>query len=394
METTFPLYMYDRPAELGDYVFADGTYSDMLNPLKTVVGICFYLGTEDAADGKPDRRMVAVSDMSCLNGSTSCPWGLYPGDDTNGITGITIDGMNSAYDVAGITNIGSSGLEPRSDNNSVWYIGDNNYRDEETGDKYGFKTGFSATTGAGDLQLVKPSEEQKNLIGVGYSDERKIPSGQQHTLAIMQHRNKILDAISYALPSSQYKNGIQTQSEIENLRECIETIIANMGETKYQQYYYPAASYCYAYEPTNLLDGEDLADRFKAHNWYLPSSGELARLYWYYNRGVDDEKNIFRTALASGKMTNFTSSDRWSSSESNAHYAWYVIFGNGNFGSGYGSKNNSYVVRAVAALSQAPSPSLFSGEAKSKGSEMSDEDLVTMLRNRGYSGELTKTLTV
>lgn len=349
METTFPLYMYDRPAELGDYVFADGTYSDMLNPLKTVVGICFYLGTEDAADGKPDRRMVAVSDMSCLNGSTSCPWGLYPGDDTNGITGITIDGMNSAYDVAGITNIGSSGLEPRSDNNSVWYIGDNNYRDEETGDKYGFKTGFSATTGAGDLQLVKPSEEQKNLIGVGYSDERKIPSGQQHTLAIMQHRNQILDAISYALPSSQYKNGIQTQSEIENLRECIETIIANMGETKYQQYYYPAASYCYAYEPTNLLDGEELADRFKAHNWYLPSSGELARLYWYYNRGVDDEKNIFRTALASGKMTNFTSSYRWSSSEFNTHNAWGVNFGNGNFNS-YCYKCSSGVVRAVSAF--------------------------------------------
>ena len=165
----------------------------------------------------------------------------------------------------------------------------------------------------------------------------------------MQHRNQILDAISYALPSSQYKNGIQTQSEIENLRECIETIIANMGETKYQQYYYPAASYCYAYEPTNLLDGEELADRFKAHNWYLPSSGELARLYWYYNRGVDDEKNIFRTALASGKMTNFTSSGRWSSSEIGTHYAWNVYFGNGYF-DGYSSKYYSYVVRAVSAF--------------------------------------------
>ena len=82
----------------------------------------------------------------------------------------------------------------------------------------------------------------------------------------------------------------------------------------------------------------------------------------------------------------------WSSSENSQGNSWFVSFGNGTFG--YGIKNGSGVVRAVAALSQAPSPSLFSGEAKSKGSEMSDEDLVTMLRNRGYSGELTKTLTV
>ena len=350
-DISFPLYMYDRPAELGDYVFADGTYSDMLNPLKTVVGICFYIGTENAADGVPDRRMVAVSDMDCLNGATSCPWGLFGSTDaTYGISGVKIDGMSSAYDVAGITNIVSTGLAARSDNNSVWYIGDNNYRDEDNGDKYGFKTGFAANTGAGDLQLVKPTDDQKGMIGDSYIDGRKVPSGHQHTLAIIQHRNTILDAISYPIPSAQYQNGKVNQSEIENVRECIEKIIANMGANKYQQYYYPAASYCYAYEPSKLLDGEKLSSRFKAHNWYLPSSGELARLYWYYNRGKDDDKNIFKAALSSGKMTNFTSSHRWSSSEYSSNNAWYVNFGNGGFSNGYGSKYYSFVVRAVSAF--------------------------------------------
>lgn len=320
----------------------------MLNPLKTVIGICFYIGSEDNSDGTPDRRMVALKDMECLNGATSCPWGLYPGDDTNGITGITIDGMASAYDVAGITNFGSTGLEPRSDNNSVWCIGDNNYRDEDTGDKYGFKTGFGANTGAGDLLLVKPTDEQKSMIGAGYTGDKKIPSGQQHTLAIIQHRNQILDAIFYPIPSAQYVNGKITETEIENVRECIDKIIANMSATKYQQYYYPAASYCYAYEPKGLLDGEELADRFKAHNWYLPSSGELARLYWYYQRGKDDDKNIFKAALSSGKMTDFASSYRWSSSENYSHLAWYVNFGNGYFYLSY--KCYSYVVRAVSAF--------------------------------------------
>ena len=357
METTFPLYLYDRQAELGDYVYSDGTYSDMLNPLKTVIGICFYIGAENNSDGTPDRRMVALKDMECLNGATSCPWGLfgYTGntdpDYMNNyvISGIQIEGMNDAYNVAGITDFGSSGLEPRSDNDSVWYIGDNNYRDEDSGDKYGFKTGFAANTGAGDLQLVKPTEEQKSMIGAGYVGDKKIPSGQQHTLAIIQHRNQILDSISYPIPSAQYVNSQITQTEIENVRECIEKIIANMSAVKYQQYYYPAASYCYAYEPKGLLEGEELADRFKAHNWYLPSSGELARLYWYYQRGKDDDKNIFKAALASGKMTDFTSSFRWSSSEFSSWGAWNVNFGSGYFDYGY-HKYSSYVVRAVSAF--------------------------------------------
>jgi hypothetical protein len=40
------------------------------------------------------------------------------------------------------------------------------------------------------------------------------------------------------------------------------------------QFYYPAASYCYAYEP----NVEGLAKQFKAHNWFLPSDGELIRI--------------------------------------------------------------------------------------------------------------------
>jgi hypothetical protein len=40
----------------------------------------------------------------------------------------------------------------------------------------------------------------------------------------------------------------------------------------------------------------------------------------------------------------------WSSSENNSWYAWYVKFGNGNFGNGYG-KYGRCVVRAVSAFS-------------------------------------------
>ena len=135
---------------------------------------------------------------------------------------------------------------------------------------------------------------------------------------------------------------------MENLYELISKIIENNGNVaKYQQYYWPAASYCYAYEPT-VADGEELAPKFKAHNWYLPAIGELVRQYWYYRQGLASDLNIFANAINNAVMANYTASYRWSSSEYRQTGAWYVLFSNGNFNNG--TKYLSYVVRAVCAF--------------------------------------------
>ena len=80
----------------------------------------------------------------------------------------------------------------------------------------------------------------------------------------------------------------------------------------------------------------------------------------------------------------------WSSSEGSQYGSWNVLFSNGNFN--YDGKCYSGLVRAVAAFQ--PSPSLLTGEAKSNDCLHSDEALINMLRERGYKGELTKTLTI
>ena len=85
-----------------------------------------------------------------------------------------------------------------------------------------------------------------------------------------------------------------------------------------------------------------------------------------------------------------TASRYWSSSENSQISSWYVLFSNGNFLNNL--KCNSIMVRAVAAFQ--PSPSLLTGEAKSNDCLHSDEALINMLRERGYKGELTKTLTI
>ena len=80
----------------------------------------------------------------------------------------------------------------------------------------------------------------------------------------------------------------------------------------------------------------------------------------------------------------------WSSSENSQDYSWDVYFSGGYFDGN--DEYGSGVVRAVAAFQ--PSPSLLTGEAKSNDCLHSDEALINMLRERGYKGELTKTLTI
>ena len=64
--------------------------------------------------------------------------------------------------------------------------------------------------------------------------------------------------------------------------------------------------------------GEELADKFKYHNWYLPSVGELMRMYWHARQGVnyDDDKigAIFQKAIDAGILNDFSNSWYWSSS--------------------------------------------------------------------------------
>ena len=93
------------------------------------------------------------------------------------------------------------------------------------------------------------------------------------------------------------------------LTQYINNIIANNENlSKYQQFYYPAVSKCYAYQPT-VKAGEELADKFKYHNWYLPSVGELMRMYWHARQGVnyDDDKigAIFQKAIDAGILNDF-----------------------------------------------------------------------------------------
>lgn len=124
--------------------------------------------------------------------------------------------------------------------------------------------------------------------------------------------------------------------------------------------------------------------------WYLPCLMELGVLCAYHD---EINKAMKEIGCPDECLLPTEDSDEtwvWSSSEYSQGGSWYVYFSYGNFT--YGSKYGSGMVRAVAAFQ--PSPSLLTGEAKSNDCLHSDEALINMLRERGYKGELTKTLTI
>lgn len=124
--------------------------------------------------------------------------------------------------------------------------------------------------------------------------------------------------------------------------------------------------------------------------WYLPCLMELGVLCAYHD---EINKAMKEIGCPDECLLPTEDSDEtwvWSSSEYSQYDSWNVHFSNGNFG--YNGKYGSGMVRAVAAFQ--PSPSLLTGEAKSNDCLHSDEALINMLRERGYKGELTKTLTI
>lgn len=334
--------LYDRVAEVGDYVYADGSFSNVYNPRKTVVGKCFYINPNDPTD----RRMVGCHNLM------SDHWGLY-NNASSGVSGLETDGaLASGYPtVYNLPSANPEGMVDYSASGISGNISDSNYRNGD--DFIDFSSGAIADIKLREitlatLNIVAPSQflvEQDVVVG------SRVPSGRYNTLLIMKHRNYILDDgnIGYAKPKAG--GGI---SETTSLNNCISAVIAaNENKNQYRQFYYPAASRCFAYEPTDVIalkEGEVLSDKFKAHKWYLPSCGELARLYWYhskgYTAGVDNA--IFADIVARGLFDRFSANYYWSSTEGSATNAWPVDFSNGNVIGIY--KAGSSIVRPVCAF--------------------------------------------
>ena len=168
-----------------------------------------------------------------------------------------------------------------------------------------------------------------------YKQGQTVRLGIYNQYLLIKHRNKILtdSGINLAIPQAD-----STKTELDSLKELLTEASAKGGAVRRE--YYPAESYCYAYQPS-VKAGETLAEKFTAHHWWLPIVATV---------------NLMRDADKAGKFdyavnlaiaSHPSAQDNWSCQEYDGNYARHVN-SNGNVSSP--NKNYQYAGRAVAAF--------------------------------------------
>lgn len=336
------IYFYAYQAKLGDYVFADGTYgSDLSFSDATPIAVIFYI--------EPKERKWAIA--VALKDYGQRVWGLYNSTDAdNGMNGIRL-GSNSAYNVYNLPLL-------QEYTNGV-NVSDSTMRDESNTANDGFKEYTDLNT-ISDIGFEKITQSMCDInVGhtilreyfdhVGLKEGDMVARGQLNTIKIIAHRDYILKDTNVNLPIPK---ATPEKTLAQSITECIKSVQTEHGNAqKYQQYYYPAASYCNAYVPTLDNVTETLAEPFTEGHWFLMSSGEMARCSWYamkgYNLGVAN--NIFAQAKADLRFDVFLDTWYWLSSEYSEIISWYMYPVSGQFG-GYYGKYFAYQVRAAVAF--------------------------------------------
>ena len=319
------VYFYERVCKIGDFVFADGTTGDTIKDNKTWIGVCFYIDPEN----HKRRLMVSNRDIT-----TDC-WGLYNSNSTDGLANIELaDSSEVVYDIVDIPNI------PNAKN----YTPDiNNVIDLSQPDGYAKFTDVRSTIGFTTLNSTQYNRIKNYLDN--YKENDSIPTGLLYTLFIIRHRDIILSDsnINLGIP---IKNADTT--EMDSLKELINKVVVDNANKKYKQYYYPAASYCYHYEPT-ISKNEKLLEKFKAHNWFLPTIGDLYRLLFYNNQTSGKYNAFAKARLFSSIFSNIGAC--WSCQEYSELIAWIneynrIVNNNNNTN----RKSQTFVIRPVCAF--------------------------------------------
>lgn len=251
--------LFVRPIKLGDYLFSDFTYGSKLSDSdKSPIGICFYIDPKD----RDYAIAVALQNLDIL------AWGL----DRKSIGNIKLkdNPSLSVYDIADLNN---QIITQR-------YIDDSTILDSINTANDGFKE-YNSDTVFGDIGFITITSTVYNKLK-SYLDKvdlkigDKISYGQFKTLTIIAHRDMVLTDSGINKPVPQET---ATMSELECLKKYIQDIVL-ANDSSYSQYYYPQASYSFAY--TLSVDKTEVG----LHKWYLPSSGEVTRFIWYMQQGT------------------------------------------------------------------------------------------------------------
>lgn len=371
------IQVYNRPAEVGDIVYQDGTYlpKELHDGMKIPIGECFYVAMRNE-DGSIDsdyhypedihtRLMVSLNDIqiSTPTGVTykTFQWGpFFEGNNSyRDLCYVDESGVckkfktpsllgDEVYDTPTIYNIGTATTVAGTTAN---------LRDESRKDGFKqFALNYAQTDGyyhPGELLDANINISQRtltnelaSLAGDGYKSGDIVNSGYAKTLKAIYYRNIVIREGLYEQGSANPLFVVgDIPTSLQDLAIKIYTIrdraVEELGDVaskkdRWSQVYYPAVTACYLYEPT----AEGLSDKFKQHNWFLPTGGQLQRIYWYWKYG-----QVFHSMFAS-----FVSSLYFGITEVQTGYAWPIRMSDGAFVGNERRKGSLYYVRPVCAF--------------------------------------------
>lgn len=305
------IFLYKRFAKPGDYVYADGSYSSPDEDMgdKTVIGVCIWAEKQSDSITPDTQRRIALGNIRYkLSGDKALDliWGPSEDYATN-IGQIEY----TAYALVSGNLTKAKGKKEGSSGYS-WYI-------------Y-----MSDVAEVMNNYLTNP--QNYALYDINPQGTAK---GKSNTSDIITHRNS-QRSVSNSLNPENYHEEINpsTGTYWASEKEYVENIInSNTKETPSYKFLFPAASWCYAYEPTGLKTGEVLNDKFKAHKWFLPSCGEIVHLLYYIGyedttTSTDQDFQYAQRGLKAGLSLNTTTLTTgitvWTSTQKTIERAYYM----------------------------------------------------------------------
>lgn len=312
--------IYDRQAKLGDIVYNDGTTSSPLevDRSKKAIGVCFYIDEDDPTL----RLMVSLKEFNDLSASAInaganndavylTRWGTTSNSNIELLNNPTFD-FDTIPNIKQFNAIVPAGVtywhDLRSADNLSWKKDQGVILGLEPMNGFG-ELGYKTVTNVSQsfIENIRISDSSFNI-----NNGDKLPYGQFNTLNIIAARNMILTDSTFSAVNNIVKvpakmldnNGFDSITEYDALHTyLINTytyFATDSGHQNMIDMYYPCASFCYGYTPYLQTSGMPvLADKFKEHNWFLPSAGELMRLGYYMNAYVhtndkNENLNIFK----------------------------------------------------------------------------------------------------
>lgn len=337
------VYFTKHDAKPGDIVYADGSFSSEYDPDAKPIGVCYYVSEDQS-----ERMMFAFGYPDTKN---KYSWGLgatgsYTTSDVSPI-GIKCSEGN-AYDIETITNYTNYTSTTPSVGESFFETVYS--KDGETFDELlncaanGNLLKFETSTKNIDVIEKFVNAENKPKQTVIKSGE-KIPTAYLNTVNIINIRNSVLldnyekfntaikdvtNVIPYKTDSESELSMLTTNMQLINNIDIISNVgdekPANYTDTANMDLYFPAASYCWAYVPSNV-DADD--EKFGLHKWALPTAADASRILYYIyciTNGIDNSlSNNFMKLNGVSKITGTDGIDKIITSTESVYGKYYEI---------------------------------------------------------------------